>query len=147
MYQHPVYLFWMQGGQLAEVMPASRSGLPFFDARGEHYKQALQDLLQTIRKQVPPSSSQDLFSEQSTPPLGAPRNPYKGLQAFRTKDAQDFFGRDSLIKTLLEKIRQLLTINQQDKAASRYEPISMTDLYSTQNWDRSLKITMLPLIP
>ncbi len=119
MYQRPVYLFWMQGNQLVEVMPASRSGLPFFDARGEYHAQTLQNLLQAISKQVSPSSSQDLFSEQLTPPPEAPRNPYKGLQAFRTEDAQDFFGRDDLIKTLLEKVQQLLTIDQQDKAASR----------------------------
>lgn len=76
MYQRHVYLFWMQGDQLGEVMPASQSGLPFFDARGEHYAQALQDLLQATSKQVSPSSSQGLFSEQPTPPLEAPRNPY-----------------------------------------------------------------------
>lgn len=65
MYQRSVYLFWMQGDQLGEVMPASQSGLPFFDARGEHYAQALQDLLQATSKQVSPSSSQGLFSENS----------------------------------------------------------------------------------
>ena len=31
-----------------------------------------------------------------------PRNPYKGLRAFRREDAADFFGRDRLIAELVE---------------------------------------------
>ncbi|MBT8249121.1 MAG: protein kinase, partial [Acidimicrobiia bacterium] len=34
------------------------------------------------------------------------RNPYKGLQAFQTEDARDFFGRDSLIERMLARFRE-----------------------------------------
>lgn len=34
-------------------------------------------------------------------PLPAPRNPYKGLRAFRDEDARDFFGREDLIAALV----------------------------------------------
>ena len=189
MYQRAIYLFWMQGNDLREVMPTGWSHLPSFDARAEQYPQALQDLLQALDRQTSPSlssssqkeddtnashslgkytiksdgpmqgqvigehvsvimnfgngqredesprqsshnksghaqvshdpSSQDHFSETPAPPLVAPRNPYKGLQAFRAEDAQDFFGRDRLIEELLEKAQQLLTMDQQDQLAPR----------------------------
>ncbi len=35
-----------------------------------------------------------------------PMNPYKGLRAFQEADAEDFFGRDDLIASLLERFRQ-----------------------------------------
>ena len=100
MYQRPVYLFWMEGNDLIEVIPTGWSHLLSFDARTERYPQALQDLLQALGKETSPSSYQDHSSKQSTPSLEAPRNPYKGLQAFRVEDAQDFFGRDRLIEEL-----------------------------------------------
>src|SRR5260370_5337135 len=88
MYQRPIYLFWIQGNDLIEVTPTGWNHLPSFDARTERYSQALQDLLQALSKQTP-------FDHKSPPPppppLEAPRNPYKGLQAFRVEDAQDFF--------------------------------------------------------
>ncbi len=102
-----------------EVIPTGWSHLPSFDARTERYSQALQDLLQALGKQSSFSSCQNYPPEQPAPPFEAPRNPYKGLQAFRTEDARDFFGRDDLIETLLKKVQQLLTINQQGKAVSR----------------------------
>lgn len=38
--------------------------------------------------------------------LAGPTNPYKGLRAFQEADAADFFGRDALIKTLLQRLRE-----------------------------------------
>ncbi len=35
-----------------------------------------------------------------------PPNPYKGLRAFQEADAADFFGRDALVQTLLERIKE-----------------------------------------
>jgi len=35
-----------------------------------------------------------------------PVNPYKGLRAFQEADAEDFFGRDDLVSTLLSRFRQ-----------------------------------------
>ena len=37
--------------------------------------------------------------------IARPRNPYKGLRAFATADAQDFFGRDAEVEDLLVAIR------------------------------------------
>ncbi len=119
MYQRPVSLFWMQGDQLMEVMPTGWSYLPSIDARGERYETALQELVQALGRQISLSSTQVSVSEQPATVLKAPRNPYKGLQAFHIEDAQDFFGRDRLIDELLEKVRQLCTQDQQDRAVAR----------------------------
>jgi hypothetical protein len=51
--------------------------------------------------------------------LEPPRNPYKGLQAFRTEDAEDFFGRDQLVEELLTKVQQLCVQDQQKQTVSR----------------------------
>ncbi len=37
--------------------------------------------------------------------LPEPENPYKGLRAFQTADARDFFGRDDLTQKLVERMR------------------------------------------
>lgn len=37
--------------------------------------------------------------------LPEPENPYKGLHAFQTPDARDFFGRDEVIQSLIEKMK------------------------------------------
>jgi len=47
-----------------------------------------------------------------TTPEFEPRNPYKGLRAFTQKDAADFFGRDSLIEELTDRVKSMLTSGQ-----------------------------------
>ena len=119
MYQRRVYVFWMQGDHLVEVMPTGWSHLPCIDARGERYETALQELVQALFKQTSFSASQ---ASQALPPattLPAPRNPYKGLRAFRVEDAADFFGRDRLIEELVEKMGALCAQEQQQQAPVR----------------------------
>jgi DNA-binding SARP family transcriptional activator len=47
-----------------------------------------------------------------SPPLFAPRNPYKGLRAFQETDAGDFFGRDELVSKLIDALtrHRLVTV-------------------------------------
>jgi hypothetical protein len=45
------------------------------------------------------------------------RNPYKGLRAFEYKDARDFFGRRDLVKSMIEKIRDIIA--EDDGQSSR----------------------------
>jgi WD40 repeat protein len=119
MYQRSIYLFWVQGNHLMEVMPTGWSHLPAIDARAERYPQALQELTQALGRKTALTLLPVSPIEEPAIPLASPRNPYKGLQAFRTEDAEDFFGRDRLIEELLEQVKQLLTIDQQEQAASR----------------------------
>jgi energy-coupling factor transporter ATP-binding protein EcfA2 len=116
MYQRPIYLFWMDGDLLAEVIPTSCKDVLTFDARAERYSQALQDLMQVFDRSLP-SLSQDLpLNETITLSVNASRNPYKGLHPFRSADADDFFGRDRLIDELIEQVRQRLTTNRVDES-------------------------------
>ncbi len=116
-YQRPIHLFWMDGHRLADVILTSWKDLPTFDARAQRYPPALQDLMQALG-QPSPFSSQDLLSDEKTAPLVAtPRNPYKGLHAFRIDDAGDFFGRDRAISELVEHVRQQLTGTTSDENA------------------------------
>jgi WD40 repeat protein len=127
MYQHPIYLFWMQGDSLEEVIPTNCKGLPFFDARAERYPQALQELAQIFDQRLP-SLSLDLSSEKraSSSKIAKSRNPYKGLRAFRSEDAADFFGRDRLIDELIGQIRRRLTTNMSIDEEARARLIAVT---------------------
>jgi hypothetical protein len=119
MYQRPLYFLWVQGNHLIEVTPTGWNGSLAFDARGDRYSQALQDLLQKFRQQTSMSYIPTRFTEKAPAPGGTPRNPYKGLQAFGLEDAQDFFGQDRLVADLLAKVEYLLGSNQQGNAPSR----------------------------
>ena len=119
MYQRPIYVLWVEGSQFIEVIPTGWNRLDSFDARGECYQKALQELLQAFRKRKPPSLAGNLpVKEGITPPI-TPRNPYKGLQTFHREDAQDFFGRDRLIDELVEKVRQMLVTHPSGEVVSR----------------------------
>lgn len=48
-----------------------------------------------------------------------PRNPYKGLRAFTQNDAADFFGRDSLLEELTDKVKGLLEPGQPGMPTAR----------------------------
>ncbi len=61
-----------------------------------------------LKAQEPASLTHDLSFE--------PRNPYKGLYPFTEKDSGDFFGRESLIADLLEKLRATLSLGAPDAA-------------------------------
>jgi len=55
----------------------------------------------------------------NTRTLPDPRNPYKGLDAFRQDDATDFFGREALVATIVAQLRAMLQAEQ----AVRQAPI------------------------
>src|SRR5436309_458718 len=111
----------MQGNQVTEALPTGRHDTGrrncfTFDARGEErHQEALQEMLQTFRKQTGHLHP----TEGASSPLAIPRNPYKGLQAFHQKDATDFFGRDRLIDDLIEKVRQMLAPQPSERITSR----------------------------
>ena len=113
MYQRPIYLYWMEGNRLTQVIPTSFKGLPSFDARAELYTRALEDLVQVLGQTSP---AQHLTVEKTTASaVATPRNPYKGLHAFRGEDAGDFFGRDGLVDELVGQVRSQLTTSTHDE--------------------------------
>ncbi len=105
-YQRTIYPVWAAGTQWIEVIPLiSLSGMQYIDAREGRYQSALPEIVRLLR------TSLSRVSEK-LPPLPEvpiePRNPYKGLRAFTSNDARDFFGRDSLIQQLVESLKSSL---------------------------------------
>ncbi len=118
MYQRPLYPIWAAGAQWMDSVPLfNLSGTQYIDARETRYKTAFHDLVEVLRKVLsevpsPPSTSIDLEFE--------PRNPYKGLRAFGTKDARDFFGREALTSELVETLQEALTPARLQEKASGF---------------------------
>ena len=69
---------------------------------------ALRQLEQLILDQSPSLDTDAVFGtrvqERAAP--GVRRNPYKGLRAFEESDAADFYGRDDLVRRLLERLAE-----------------------------------------
>src|SRR5215472_9888374 len=86
-YRRPIIVIWARGEDWEASNPGHWRIGEVLDIRAERYAATkallLERLQQSRRILVPPQ--QHLQQE--------PRNPYKGLQAFGEKDAQDFFGR------------------------------------------------------
>ncbi len=121
MYQRKLVLVWMQGEGMAALL-LDQIWKPFLpvdvvDARGERYQTALEELLVCLREEAHISPFAESTQTQGT--LPAPRNPYKGLDAFRLDDAADFFGREALIATMVQQLRAILTVEQRGVAGSR----------------------------
>ena len=74
------------------------------DARETRYQTALNEIMAFLKEVSSTSKETDL----PVPP-GEPRNPYKGLEAFKERDAANFFGRDTLIAELAETLEGILT--------------------------------------
>ena len=83
------------------------------DAREEHYQAALEELLVCLREEtpLPPLTTEtDIMTLEELP---EPRNPYKGLRAFRQDEATDFFGREALIAAMVEELKNILETERQ----------------------------------
>jgi hypothetical protein len=87
--------------------------IQFVDMRGDTYARGLDELVAVLNG-TETSEAKDLADGVNDkkdipatdetpvpPPDFVPRNPYKGLRAFRAEDRGDFFGRDALIAELI----------------------------------------------
>ncbi len=115
-YQRVVYPLWVAGNQWIEAVPIGLGSVQYIDVRESRYQTALPEIVQTIQRtfkeitaSLPPGPSTDF----------EPRNPYKGLLAFRIEDAGDFFGRTRLVHELVQSVQQMLATERQDEASSR----------------------------
>jgi HEAT repeat protein len=105
-----IYPVWATGTVWLECVALDMSRAQYIDMRNGRFDEGLAELVRALRGERP-----DLAWSVSEPeplPEGAePRNPYKGLRAFSESDAQDYFGRENLISTLLEIIENRLDEN------------------------------------
>jgi hypothetical protein len=116
MYQCSVYPLWAGGSQWMDAVPIGRGGMQHIDIREENYQQGVEELVKLLRElsaaATQPSDETEKSNITSVSVLDAgvpPRNPYKGLRAFRSKDAVDFFGRGRLIDELVKTVQKLVT--------------------------------------
>jgi serine/threonine protein kinase/WD40 repeat protein len=112
MYNCPVYPVWAAGDEWMDSIPMGMGKMQFIDARGDTYPAALMELVMLLGAGV---DDHELLKE-TDPDLRIsdsfiPRNPYKGLRAFRQDDEGDFFGRQALIEELVETLQQQMQPN------------------------------------
>ncbi len=103
--ERPIYPVFAAGDpkKWGEYAPFELIMTQFIDARGDAYVSNLSTIIKTLHE----TSSPLALRPKEAVPLAkgvAPRNPYKGLNAFKETDADDFFGRETLTKSLLESL-------------------------------------------
>lgn len=128
LYERPIYPLWARGRDWMDATPIGTGGVQYIDIHEESYQQGIQEVVKLLKElhaaviiqsldetQKPHTASVPLFPDTADPP----RNPYKGLAAFRSEDAGDFFGRDSLIAELVEMVLKLVTPDRHADANKR----------------------------
>src|SRR5207244_1106991 len=109
-YKRPVMRVWAAGEeQQSETVPLAAEQTLLIDAREERYGRALEEIMVSLE---PERADVSLVESPLAAPAAAPRNPYKGLHAFTREDAGDFFGRETLIEELTERVKRWLTSAQ-----------------------------------
>jgi hypothetical protein len=122
MYEQRMVFVWAQGSEISEVFPASdgweKTGvIDIIDAREAAYTYALEKLVAHLEYET--AFILNPAGHALAEPAGEPRNPYKGLRAFTTDEAVDFFGRDALVHELLEELGTIVTSESPTEPASR----------------------------
>jgi TIR domain/Trypsin-like peptidase domain/AAA ATPase domain len=112
LYQRPVYPFWIAGTHWMEAVPLGWGGAQYIDARESRYETAIPQLVGLLNtaSSTPAKASEPDFE---------PRNPYKGLRAFNSDDASDFFGRDTLINELATALEGALATKEKGQQCTR----------------------------
>jgi hypothetical protein len=116
MYQRPIYPVWAAGTEWMEAAPLGWGRIQYTDAREMGYEKALPDIVSRLEEIV-----------RSVPALSltkrnldfVPRNPYKGLYAFTSKDTRDFFGREKLVGDLVDALKASLVTEQKGGSSAR----------------------------
>src|SRR6266571_4610511 len=116
MYQRSVYPIWMAGTHWMDAVPIGWGGTQYIDARDACYQTALPDIVRALRR-----SLEETTAKLIKPPEMdfEPRNPYKGLRAFTSEDAHDFFGREKLIGEFTDILEEKLIAEKKSNPDAR----------------------------
>jgi hypothetical protein len=98
----PIYPVWVRGDSWLDCVPMGMGSTQYVDLRGGTYTNGLTRLIGVLNKSLPQLPVEAIYS--SPEEISAdiePRNPYKGLRAFREVDQKDFFGRELLVADLI----------------------------------------------
>ncbi len=123
MYQRPVCAVWVEGEDWQECLPPDEQELSIrIDARMSDDPGLFEEIV-TLLQQGWPGPETSIAPapgvSQEQVPASEPRNPYKGLQAFRQEDQHDFFGRDNLIDKLTSTLAGTLSTERPGKPNAR----------------------------
>lgn len=115
-YERPVIVVWVQGED--QELPDGKvwQAEEIIDARGKLYSSARTRLEERLRLQ---GRLLPTVAKLLPPPSTEPRNPYKGLRAFTAEDANDFFGREALVRELTTVLEQILAEDRKGKRPAR----------------------------
>ncbi len=123
MYSRPVCTVWIEGENWQECLPPNEQELPMtIDARMSDDADLYEDVVHLLRQSVPSpetTTESTFVVAQEEVSASEPRNPYKGLQAFRQEDQHDFFGRDALIDKLTSTLASTLQTELPGKPHAR----------------------------
>ena len=121
-YRRPTIAIWIAGESWQACMPKySCTPSTTIDGRKGYDPSLLNKIVAELeRVELAPGIPNPSFTTLNGvfESLTQPRNPYKGLQAFRREDAQDFFGRELLIDKLAASLEaSVLPERQADQSA------------------------------
>jgi transcriptional regulator with XRE-family HTH domain len=122
-YKSPICAIWIAGEYWQECVP--RDSSEFFatiDVREQHGLWTFAEIVPRLEEIWLASDGNAVAASPITEPaehLLEPRNPYKGLKAFHSKDREDFFGRDVLIENLAGSLRASLITDEQHIQSAR----------------------------
>lgn len=108
----PIYPVWVAGDSWINSIPMGLGSTQNVDLREENYDENIVALIAALRGQSSSIKPVETQTMQRIAIVENPRNPYKGLRAFREEDSGDFFGRDTLIEDLIAFV-------EDDKRSSR----------------------------
>jgi transcriptional regulator with XRE-family HTH domain len=112
-YKNRVCAVWIDGEHWQECFPKdSGEFFAIIDVRKNNDNQGVDEIIAALRVERPTISESEVvattINETEELPV-EPRNPYKGLKAFRGEDRHDFFGRYSLIEELATGLQAALS--------------------------------------
>ncbi len=123
MYQRQVCGVWIEGENWQECLPPNEQELSVaVDTRRSDDDSLFAEIVTLLQRGWPEpetSSASTPGVAQAQIPGAEPRNPYKGLQAFRQEDQRDFFGRDLFIDKLTSTLASTLQREQPGKPSAR----------------------------
>ena len=123
MYQRPICGVWIEGENWQECLPSNEQELSLaLDARSSDAAALFEEIVTLLQHSEPgpeTTTESDLVVAQEEVPTSEPRNPYKGLQAFRQEDQHDFFGRDALADKLTSTLAGTLQIERPGQQNAR----------------------------
>lgn len=108
-----IYPVWAEGDEWTDSITMGLGATQYVDLRGDKYADELKKLIETLGGTMPAggASITPTHANQSDrilpvpPPDFVPRNPYRGLSAFRATDRADFFGREMFVTELIKQIQ------------------------------------------